>query len=84
MSAVGHSLPTFSAPVPTIVRYYPIATVSGLRPNGREVPIETGAPQRTASLFDHLVGACEQRLRHGEAERPGGLEVEKENMSAEI
>ena len=26
-------------------------------------------------LFDHFVGASEQRLRHGEAERFGGLEV---------
>jgi hypothetical protein len=29
-----------------------------------------------AALFDHLVGAGEQRVRHGEAERFGGLEVD--------
>jgi hypothetical protein len=29
-----------------------------------------------ARLFDHLVGAAEQRERDGEAERLGGLEVE--------
>jgi len=30
---------------------------------------------RGASLFDHLVGAGEDRRRHGEAERSRGLEV---------
>src|SRR5262245_45800715 len=29
-------------------------------------------------LFDHLVGASEQRVRHGEAERFGGLEVDSQ------
>jgi len=28
------------------------------------------------SLFDHLIGSCEQRRRHCEAERFGGLEVD--------
>ena len=28
------------------------------------------------ALLDHLVGAAEQRERHGEAERLGGLEVD--------
>src|SRR5262245_61413240 len=36
----------------------------------------THAPQQTASLFDHLVGTTLHRLRHGEAERLGGLEVD--------
>jgi hypothetical protein len=32
------------------------------------VPLATNAPQQMASLFDHLVGACEQHRRHGETE----------------
>ena len=40
------------------------------------MPIATGAPQQTASLFDHLVGADEQGRRHGKAERLGSLEVD--------
>ena len=36
---------------------------------------ETLALQQAALLFDHLVGAGEQREWHGEAERLGGLEV---------
>jgi hypothetical protein len=36
----------------------------------------THAPQQTASLFDHLFGARDQRLRHGKAERFGGFEVD--------
>jgi hypothetical protein len=37
---------------------------------------ETLALQKTAPLFDHLVGANEKRLRHGQAERLGGLEID--------
>jgi hypothetical protein len=32
--------------------------------------------QQRQRLFDHLVGAGEQRVRHGEAERFGGLEID--------
>jgi hypothetical protein len=35
------------------------------------VPKRTHAPQQTGLLFDYLVGAGEQRRRHGEAERLG-------------
>ena len=47
-----------------------------MRLNVRFVPLATNAPQQTASLFDHLVGAGEQRGRHGEAEHPGGLDID--------
>ena len=33
-------------------------------------------PGQTTELFDHLVGAGEQRRRHRDAERLGGLEVD--------
>src|SRR6516225_4450673 len=36
---------------------------------------------RKKSLFDHLVGAGEQRLRDDHAERFGGLEVDHEHRS---
>ena len=33
-------------------------------------------PRKIATLFDHLVGAGEQRWRHRKAERLGGLEID--------
>jgi hypothetical protein len=36
----------------------------------------THAPQRSPCLFDHLIGAGEQRGRHGKAKRPGGSEID--------
>src|SRR6516162_9459239 len=33
-------------------------------------------PSRVFSLFDHLVGTCEQRRRHFETERLGSLEID--------
>src|SRR5262245_37497906 len=43
------------------------------RPQHQEA---TYAAQPTKQLFDHLVGAGEQRWRHVEAERLGGLEID--------
>src|SRR5215475_7359710 len=44
----------------------------------------THAPQQTASLFDHLVGTTLHRLRHGEAERLGGLEVDDFELAEDL
>jgi hypothetical protein len=33
-------------------------------------------PQQQVSLFDHLVGQREQLVGHGDAQRPGGVEVD--------
>ena len=39
---------------------------------------QTHAAQQRASLFDRLVGGCEQRGRNVEAERFRGLEIDRE------
>ena len=39
---------------------------------------ETHAPQQTSTLFDYLVGECEQQGGNCEAERLGGLEIDHE------
>jgi hypothetical protein len=49
----------------------PPAVATGLP----EVRFAPKAPQQKAPLFDHLVGAAQQRERNGDAERLGGLEV---------
>src|ERR1019366_4337113 len=54
----------------------PLATIRGVGLKCRDVPIATDAPQQTASLFDYLVGACEQRWRQREAECLGGLRID--------
>jgi hypothetical protein len=54
----------------------PIATKMARRDERRFVPLATDAPQQTASLFDRLIGAADQRQRHGDAERLRGLEID--------
>ena len=50
-----------------------------LRREGMTLSANSGhAPQQTTSLFDHLIGSCEQRRRHGETERLRGLEIDRQ------
>ena len=35
----------------------------------------THTPRQKTASFDHLIGACQQRRGHREAERFGGLEI---------
>src|SRR5205807_9363000 len=48
---------------------------SGMSVSGQK---QTHALQQTTLLFDHLIGAREERSRHVDAERLGGLEVDHE------
>jgi hypothetical protein len=77
---------------PANVRFGPLADIvahsidvrfapeSGHPFNRRQRPLcaisVTSHRSKTASLFDHFVGALEQKCRDGEADCLGGLEVE--------
>ena len=39
---------------------------------------QLGQNRKSATLFDHLVGQQLERVRHGEAEGSGGLEINDE------
>ena len=49
--------------------------IADIRRTRLRCPLSAKSRHRS-SLFDHLVGAGEQRWRHGEAEHLGGLEVD--------
>ena len=76
MSRLGHSRRSDGqqgfAECPLCLQWRPNLCVAT---NRRDVPMRQMQPQQTR-LFDHLVGAGEQRWRHVEAERLGGLEVD--------
>src|SRR6266545_5058554 len=67
----GQTNPTGESPMITGL------LLTGFRP--RAQPVKTSLPTlRGRELLEHLVGAAEQRERHGEAQRPGGLEVDEQ------
>jgi hypothetical protein len=61
---------------PFNVRFSPFATILHCVATCREVPQADSAPQQTPPLFNYFVSAGEQRRRHREPERVGGLQVD--------
>src|SRR5258707_6825413 len=59
----------------------PLADISRTSCHVRFVPIASFRAAIDGILFDHLVGACEQRGWHVEAERPGRAEVDHQLKS---
>jgi hypothetical protein len=50
--------------------------VVALESSARPFALPIWVWRRARASFDHFVGARQQRRRHGDAERPGGLEVD--------
>jgi hypothetical protein len=75
MTALGQT--RSSGDVRVTSAFHPIATKSRTSRHFGIGPLATNAPQQTASLFNHVVSKGEQRRRHSEAERLGGLQVDE-------
>src|SRR5438477_2416777 len=69
MAGVGHVRPNKERGASDRVAPFPAV------PCGSGRGVRSTLSCRSSSSLDHLVGVSEERLRHGEAERLGGLEV---------
>ena len=56
----------------------PKADMCGATRHVRYVPIADSCSATKGSLFDHLVGASEHRVRHGETKRLGRLQINRQ------
>ena len=52
-----------------------LSGMTGLVQNAPRPPSLTHSRPRDRTSFEHLVRAAKERERHGQTERPGGLEV---------
>ena len=65
--------------VPVAIAAWRLGHLLGIEPQLLDTMLALGLPLIAISSrgsFDHLVGEREQRRRHSQAERPGGLEVD--------